>query len=289
MGSALQSPGEKAFGFVNIVILALVSFVMLYPLWHVMSVSFSAQSEVLKGGLFWLPRQFTGDAYMKIFSSDFIWTAYRNSIVVTLVGTLLSVFITATTAYPLTQEKMPMQKLVSMLILFTMIFNGGIIPFYLVVKMTGLLNTLWALMIPSLLSAFNVFLMLSFFRSLPAELEESAKIDGANTLRIFFVIVLPLSKPILATIALFEGVGLWNNFFHPLIFLSDKDLYTLPLLLKDIIAGQAYAEMSGEYADTATESVISATIIATLVPILLTYPFLQKYFAKGVMLGSIKS
>lgn len=289
MGTALQSPGEKIFSFFNIVILALVSFIMLYPLWHVLSVSFSSQTEVLKGGLFWLPKQFTIEAYHKLFSSDFIWIAYRNSIIVTVLGTFLSVFVTATTAYPLTQEKMPMKNLVSMLILFTMIFNGGIIPFYLIVKMTGLLNTLWALFIPTLVSAFNVFLMLSFFRSLPAELEESATIDGANTLRIFFSIILPLSKPIIATIALFEGVGYWNNFFHPLIFLSDKDWYTLPLLLKDIIAGQAYAELSGEHSDSATESVVSATIIATLVPILMSYPYLQRFFVKGVMLGSIKS
>jgi len=262
---------------------------MLYPLWYVLSVSFSSQFEVMKGGLFWWPKEFTFHAYFKIFSSDFIWKAYRNSILVTVAGTALSVFVTATTAYPLSKDNMPLKKAISLLILFTMLFNGGIIPLYLIVKMTGLLNTLWALFIPSLVSAFNVFLALSFFRSLPAEIEESATMDGAGTLRVFFSIALPLSKPILATLSLFHGVGYWNNFFHPLIYLSDKDLFTLPLLLKDIIEGQAYAQQTGQFDDTATQSVISAMIIATLVPILMTYPFLQKYFVKGVMLGSIKS
>jgi ABC-type glycerol-3-phosphate transport system permease component len=163
------------------------------------------------------------------------------------------------------------------------------IPTYLVVKQLGLLNTHLALIVLNLVSSFNVIVMLNFIRTIPEELEESAMMDGANPIHIFFRIIIPLCKPVLATLALWVGVGLWNNFFQALIYLNDKKLTTLPLLLRNIIAGQQQFEEMGQLADSSTESVIAATIMISILPIIAVYPFLQRFFAKGVLLGSIKA
>jgi ABC-type glycerol-3-phosphate transport system permease component len=206
-----------------------------------------------------------------------------------LVGTALSVILTASTAYPLVKSGLPGKNFVTFLILFTMLFSGGIIPTYLLVKSLGLINSLWALIIPGAISAYNVLVMRSFFANLPVELEESATMDGANPIRIFFTIIFPLSTPVLATIALWEAVGLWNNFLQALIYLNDRSKYTLPVLLRDIINGQQQLQQAGIFSDTSSDSVIAATIVMSILPILCVYPFLQKYFTKGVMIGAIKS
>jgi ABC-type glycerol-3-phosphate transport system permease component len=170
-----------------------------------------------------------------------------------------------------------------------MLFGGGIIPTYLLVKNLGLINSLWSLIVPTAISAYNVIVMRSFFVGIPAELEESAMIDGANPLRIFFTLILPLSTPVLATIALWDAVGIWNNFLQALIYLNDRDKFTLPIMLQQIIIGQQQNMNEGINSDTSTDSVIAATIILTILPILCVYPFLQKHFVKGVMIGAVKS
>lgn len=284
-----KSIGERVFEWGNYGFLILLSVVTFYPLWHEISISLSTSSLAMKGGLFLWPRGFTLDAYGQVLSSSFIWLAYRNSIIVAVVGTIFHVLFTATTAYPLNRKGLPGVKLLTILIIFTMLFSGGLIPTYLLVKSLGMINTLWALMIPGLISAFNVIVMQSFMRSIPEEIEESATMDGANPLRIFFTIILPLCKPVLATIALWECVALWNNFMQALIYLNDKSLYTLPLLIKEIIAGQQTASDSGQFTVFSAESAVAATIIVSIIPILAIYPFLQKYFMKGTMLGSVKS
>ncbi|MFD0959989.1 carbohydrate ABC transporter permease [Paenibacillus chungangensis] len=201
----------------------------------------------------------------------------------------MSVLVTSATAYPLNKTTLLWRKVWISLILFTMLFNGGLIPTYMVVKSLGLIDSLWALIFLNIVSAFNLIIVMNFMRTIPEELDESAMIDGANPIRIFFSITLPLCKPVLATLALWTGVGLWNNFMQALIYLNKKSLMTLPLLLKQIIAGQELLNETGQLADSSTESVIAATIMVAIIPILGIYPFLQRYFTKGIMLGSIKS
>ncbi|MBP1965052.1 carbohydrate ABC transporter permease [Paenibacillus aceris] len=281
--------GERVFEWSNYVFLTLLSVVTFYPLWHEISISLSSAAGAMRGGLFLWPRGFTLEAYGSVLSSSFIWLAYRNSIIVAVLGTVMHVLFTATTAYPLNRKSLPGVKVLTFLIIFTMLFGGGLIPTYLLVKSLGMVNTLWALMIPGLISAFNVIVMQSFMRTIPEELEESATMDGANPLRIFFTMILPLCKPVLATIALWECVALWNNFMQALIYLNKKSLFTLPLLLKEIIAGQQLAAQTGQFTVFSAESAIAATVILSILPILAVYPYMQKYFMKGTMLGSVKS
>jgi len=280
---------SRLFDSFNGLILILLSAITLFPLWHELSLSLSSKTEALQGGFFFWPRSLTFHAYTSVMSSDYIWTAYGNTIFITIMGTVLSLLVTSSMAYPLAKRTLPWKNVWLIVILFTMIFSGGMIPVYLIVKQLHLLNTLWALIIPNLASAFNIIIVINFIRGIPDEIEESAMIDGANPVRIYFSIIVPLCKPVLATLALWIAVGLWNNFFQALIYLNDKSLTTLPLLIRQIIAGQQLAEETGQLADSSTESVIAATIILSIIPIIAVYPFLQKYFVKGVMLGSVKS
>lgn len=280
---------SKFFDVGNSLFLLLLSAITLYPLWHEISLSLSSKAEALRGGFFFWPRGLTMQAYTSVLSSDYIWVAYGNTIFITVVGTVLSLFVTSSMAYPLAKRTLPLKNVWLSLIVFTMIFSGGMIPVYLVVKQLGLLNSLWALILPNLVTAFNVIIVINFIRGIPEEVEESAVMDGANPIRIYLSIIVPLCKPVLATLALWIAVGLWNNFFQALIYLNDKSLTTLPLLIRQIISGQQLAEQTGQLADSSTESVIASTIILSIIPILAIYPFLQRYFVKGVMLGSVKS
>jgi putative aldouronate transport system permease protein len=285
----MQSNKISLFGVINGALLITLAVITFYPLWHVISLSLSTSEQALRGGLFLGPRNFTISAYEIVLKSDYLWVAYKNSIIITVVGTLFSVMFTAMTAYPLIKNQLPGKNAITALILFTMLFSGGIIPNYLLVKELGMINSLWALIVPGMISAFNVIIMLNFFRAIPEEIEESATMDGANPFRIFFTIILPLSTPVLATVALWEAVGQWNNFFQALIYLNDKHLYTLPVLLREIIDGQQAEELTGKLSESSRESVVGATIVLSVVPILAVYPFMQKYFTKGAMLGSVKS
>lgn len=269
--------------------LSLLSLITLYPLWREVAISLSSRDEALRGGMFFWPKEFTWSAYTHILRADYVWSAYGNTVFITVVGTLLSLLFTSSTAYPLVKKTLPWRRGVTLLVLFTTIFNGGLIPTYLVVRQLHLVNTIWALIVLNLISAFNVIIMISFMRTIPDELEESATMDGANPIRIFFRIILPLCKPVLATLALWTAVGLWNNFYQAFIYLNDPSLTTLPVMLRLIIVGQQETSALGQVNDSATESVIAATIMVSLVPILIVYPFLQKYFIKGALLGSIKA
>lgn len=279
---------DKLFDILNGMFFIIVSIIMLYPFWQEVCISLSSGAEATRGGFFLLPRRFTTEAYAVIMSTSFIWTAYRNSIFTTIAATVLGVFFTALTAYPMSKRKLPGNKAVTFMVVFSMIFSGGIIPTYIIVNKLGLTNSLWALVLVPLIGPFNTIVMRNFFEAIPEEIEESAFIDGANPLRIFFTLVLPLSKPVLATISLWIAVFTWNNFMGALIYLNDRDKYTLPRLIRDVIGGQMFARETGEGGQLAIESVIGATIVATVLPIMCIYPFLQKYFVKGVMVGSVK-
>lgn len=286
--TAKKSASDRLFEIVNCTILILLSIIMIYPFWHELCLSLSSSAEATRGGFFLLPRQFTLDAYKLVTSSSFLWTSFYNSIFCAVLTTLIGVLFTAMLAYPLSKKELIGNKFFSFIIVFCMIFNGGMVPTYLIVKNLGLVNSLWGLILMAIVTPYNTIVMKNFFTSLPAELEEAAFIDGAGPLRIFFTIILPLSKAVLATISLWLAVASWNNFMNPLIYLNDRELFTLPLYIRQVIEGQALARTTGEGAQTAVQSVQGASIIITVVPILCIYPFLQKYFVKGVMIGAVK-
>jgi putative aldouronate transport system permease protein len=279
---------DKLLDFAIYAFLLFAAIVTFYPFWYEICVSFSSYEQAVIGGIFILPREFTFRAYIDVISTKSIWIAFKNSALTTITGTILSVFITALTAYPLSKRRIPGNKFMVGLVLFTMLFGGGMIPLYIVVNKLGLINSLWSLVLPTLISSYNVFIIKNFFEAIPEEIEESAFIDGANPIQVFLKLILPLSMPVIATVSLWVAVGTWNNFYNALIFLNKRDKYTLPLLIRDIIQGQQQARETGEIGKSALESVIAATIVISIIPIVCFYPFLQKHFVKGVMIGSVK-
>lgn len=279
---------DYLFEVINCAILILISIIMIYPFWHELCLSFSSSAEATRGGIFLLPRQFNIGAYKLVTRSPFLWTSFYNSIYCAVLTTLIGVMFTAMLAYPLSKKELMGNKFFAFIVVFCMIFNGGLVPTYLIVKNLGLINSLWGIILMAVVTPYNTIVMKNFFASLPTELEEAAFIDGAGPLTIFFTIILPLSKAVLATISLWLAVASWNNFMGPLIYLNDRELFTLPLYIRQVIEGQELARTTGEGAQTAVQSVQGASIIVTVIPILCVYPFLQKYFVKGVMIGAIK-
>ena len=286
--TAKRNLSDRLFEIINSIILICISLIMLYPFWHELCLSLSSAAESTRGGIFLFPRQFTIDAYKLVVRSPFIWTSFYNSIYCAILTTLIGVLFTSMLAYSLAKKAVMGNKALSFFVVFCMIFNGGMIPTYLIVKNLGLVNSPWALILMAIVTPYNTIIMKNFFTSLPAELEEAAFIDGAGPLRIFFTIILPLSKAVLATVSLWLAVASWNNFMMPLIYLNDRELFTLPLYVRQVIEGQFLARSTGEGAQSAVESVVGATIIVTVAPIVCVYPYLQKYFVKGVMIGSVK-
>ncbi|MDR0655164.1 MAG: carbohydrate ABC transporter permease [Treponema sp.] len=287
------SKSEKIFAWFNYCFFVILCFVMTYPFWHVIMMSLSSSEATLKGGLFLWPKGFNLDVYVQVFKNPQIYTGYQTTLMVTISGTIFGVLFTAATAYSLSKKYLPFSSVLMLLVLFTMIFNGGMIPNYLLIKNLGLINNRLALILPGLINAFNVIIMKTFFLSLPSSLEESAKIDGANDVYIFVTIVLPLSKAVLATIALFMAVGYWNDFFSTVLYINVGEKWSMQAVLRFMITNtaQAFARAGVSVQDytNVTEATIKAgSIVVATVPILIVYPFLQKYFVKGVMLGSVK-
>ena len=288
-----QTKSEKVFTVFNYAFFFSLCIVMVYPFWHVLMYSFSDVTQAARGGLFLLPRGFTLSTYNAVFSSPSIWTGFRVSMIVTVVGTIAGTFLTALTAYPLSKKRLRFGGFFMFLVFFTMLFNGGMIPNYLLIRDLGLLDHMGALILPGLISAFNVIVMKSFFTSLPESLEESAKIDGASDLTVFFRIILPLSTAVIATIGLFIAVAYWNDFFSSVLYINTRSGWALQMVLRDLLTNtQAAMQAAGvnvtHSMTFSAETVQSAAVIIATVPILLVYPFVQKHFVKGVMLGSVK-
>ena len=270
-------------------IMAFVLVVTLYPLLHVIAVSFSESSAILQNKVGIIPKGFSLDAYAKILETMKVPRAFMNSVLYTVVGTTINLAMTALMAYPLSKPNLIGRGVFMKLIVFTLLFNGGTIPTYLVVQSLGLIDSMWSLVLPNAIWTMELFIQVSFYRSLPASLFESAKLDGASELTILLRIVLPLSKASLASIALFYFMGHWNSYFLPLIYLSSGEKFPLQLVLKDMLISDS-TMVSGlvESAALTPAAVKNATIFVTMVPVMLVYPFAQKYFVKGVMIGSIK-
>lgn len=281
------------YDYIIILTLILVSLVMLYPFWHELMYSFSDPVKAATGGVFLLPRGFNLKSYWSVLRNKSVWTGFRVSILVTAAGTFFGVLVSSMLAYALSKKEMPGRKVLIGMVFFTMLFGGGMIPNYLLVKELKLIDSYGALILPGLLSAWNIFILKNSFAAIPASLEESARIDGANDLTIFFQIVLPLSKAVLATIALFTAVGYWNDYFSTILYIVSKDKWSLQAVLREILSSAQSAMSSSGISVRAEEAISSetvkaATIMVATVPILLIYPFVQKYFIKGVMVGSVK-
>ncbi|MFC7750715.1 carbohydrate ABC transporter permease [Paenibacillus thermoaerophilus] len=285
--------GEKLFDGFNYVFLTLFAFSAVYPFINILSISFSTPAAANAYGLKFIPKEFTLEAYRAVFDNKVIWTGYYNTIIRTGVGTALNVLFTVLCAYPLSKRYLPNRNLYTSLIVFTMFFSGGLIPTYLLIKSLGLLDNRLVLILPGLIAAFSMIIVRNYFMSLPEEIEESAKIDGANDVRILFSIVLPVSLPIIATIALWYAVAHWNAWFDALLYISDPNKTVLQTVLYKIIIQGSPQFQQFETFDPSVQSVTpdiikAATVMVATVPILCVYPFIQKYFVKGVMIGSLK-
>ncbi|MFD0678251.1 MULTISPECIES: carbohydrate ABC transporter permease [unclassified Paenibacillus] len=284
---------QKSSGFevINYALLGLMALLMIFPFWNVLVMSFSTSHLVYEGQLLFWPKQWTTAAYNVVFQNRQFIQTLQNTVFITIVGTAISMVLTTTLAYPLSKRTVKGASAMLFIAFFTMLFNGGIIPSYLLVKQLGMLNSLWSLIIPSALSVFNLMIMVSFFRSLPSELEESAKMDGCNDIGVLLRIIVPISLPVIATLTLFYAVSKWNIFFQAVMYNSDVSKMTMQVLLRQILVQMTSdavdAAMSGDTPKIGVTVKMAMIIIAT-VPILLIYPFLQKYFAKGAMIGSVK-
>jgi putative aldouronate transport system permease protein len=275
-------------------VLAVFGLATLFPIYFVFIMSITPYSEVMRnGGFVILPHSATLEAFKAIFSSPVVPRALRITVTVTLVGTLCNLAVTMLLAYPLSKKFIPGRSAILLGIVFTMLFSGGLIPLYLVVRATGLLDTIWSLIIPGLVSTFNLLIMKTYFENLPAEIEEAARVDGCGEVQTLLRIVLPLSAPILATLGLFYAVGHWNNYFSGIMYLSDKSLYPIQVVLRNMIQTQSISQdlliqNPLLLQQLPPETMKMATVVVAILPILIVYPFLQKYFIKGMLIGSIK-
>ena len=285
-----NTPTGRVFDFFNFIIMGLFAFITLAPFLYVFAGSFATELEITTRSFFLIPRNITTEAYRFIFVTGTVIDSMIRTAGVTVVGTLIQLFFTFTFAYPLSRKNLRGRSLIMKLVLFTMLFSGGMIPTFQVVRSLGLLNTYWALILPIAISPFNLIVIINNFKRFPVELIEAAHIDGCSEMKTFLKIVLPLSKPIIATFALFYAVGLWNDFFSAFIYITDASMWTVQVVLRQVVT------LSATTMDTVVEGILEvpqtavrfATIIVATLPILCVYPFLQKHFAKGMMVGSIK-
>lgn len=287
-----KTRGEKIFGVFNIIILSALLVATLYPCLYVLFASFSEPMEFYRSSkLLIKPAGFSLVSFKAVFENSLIWTGYANTIFYTVVGTFCSVLATVIAAYCLSRKDLRGKNIITMAMVFTMYFSGGMIPNFLVVRSLKLLDTRAAMIIPGLISTYNFIIVLTYFKGLPESLEEAAIIDGANEWTVLFKILLPLSKPVVSVIALYYMVGIWNNFMSALLYINSDSKYPLQLVLREILfQGEANAKNLAQVNDVqaSEETIKYAVMVVSTVPILCVYPFIQKYFVKGVMIGAVK-
>lgn len=288
-----RSFGEKAFDVCNIALLAFLAILWTYPFIYTLSMSLSTAAEASREGFHLFPREISFFSYKAVLSNPNILTGYYNTILRTVLGTVLTLLASCIAAYPLSRKEMPQKSMIIFFIVFTMLFSGGMIPNYILIKELGLLNTVWALVIPTLLSGFNIIIMKNFFQSIPESFVEAARIEGAGEWTILFKIFIPLSKPVLATVALWTMVSHWNSWLDALIYITDDNRQVLQIFLQRIVIESSSTLMDMGVTDQAItqftpETIKAATVIVTILPIICVYPFMQKYFVSGIMLGGVK-
>ncbi|MBP1988793.1 carbohydrate ABC transporter permease [Paenibacillus eucommiae] len=294
MSTIRKRTGEKVFDVLLYLLLLLIMFITLYPFWNQVALSISDDVSAYSTGMLLFPSKISLDSYGLVLQYKLLWIGYGNTILRTILGVSLSIVFTSLTAYPLSKEGLPWNKLFTTFILITMLFNGGLIPNYFLIKNLGLYDTIWALVLPGMIGAFNVFIMRNFFRSIPESLEESAKMDGAGYILIFWKIVIPLSKPVLATVAMWVAVYHWNAWFDSMIYISDTSKQVLQVVLRKIIVENNVEDLNavlyqmGEKSRFSGRQLQATMIMCSLIPMLIVYPFVQRHFVKGIMLGAIK-
>lgn len=288
-----RSFGERLFDAGNIAVLSLLSVVTAYPFLYVLIASLSDPAWIVQTrGILLYPKGFNFEAYKLVFQNPSILTGYANTLFIVVVGTAINLVMTSLGAYALSRQNVMWKKPIMFGIVFTMFFNGGLIPTLLLVNGLGLMDSRWALILPTAMSVYNLIIMRTAFQGVPVSLEESAKLDGANDFVVLFRIFVPLSMPVIAVMILFYGVAHWNSWFNALIYLRTRDLYPLQLILREILITNSTDSMmtsvGGDDRSSVGETIKYATIIVSTIPVLCLYPFLQKYFVKGVMIGAIK-
>ena len=285
------SRGYRVFQVVNTLILAGVVAVTLYPFLNILAQSFSSESAIRQGHVNLIPRGFNLTTYKTVMSDSSFWENYRNTVEYTVVATAISMVLTTCYAYVLSKKHVKGRSALVGIALFTMFFNGGLIPNYVLIAQFGLRNTIWAIVLPNAINVFNLLVMKAFFESLPTELEEAAAVDGLGTYGILWRIVLPLSKAVIATMILFYAVSFWNSWFSAFLYMDRSDLFPVTVYLRNLIAGAT--SVANEQMNNGTQLQIAAniqavTVVLVAVPILSVYPFIQRYFVSGVMLGAVK-
>ena len=284
--------GEKIFSFFNTIFLIFVAFVSVYPLLYTLSISLSSAAEAARMGFHLYPREISLSAYKMVFANEELYQAYGNTIARTVLGTAGALIVTSMFAYPMSRSHMPLKRPIMLILIFAMLFDGGIIPLYLLIKNFGLIDNRLVYILPSLISAYNCIILINSFKALPESLMESAKLDGASEMTILFRIIIPLSKPVLATVGLWAAVGHWNTWMDGLLYINSNDKQILQIFLQRIVKQSQLSMESGltnvDVMSYTSETITSATIMVTILPILLVYPYIQKYFVKGIMLGSVK-
>ncbi|MDR1902606.1 MAG: carbohydrate ABC transporter permease [Treponema sp.] len=297
MNTKRGHPRIELFDIVNYILMVCMMFVMLFPFWYSVAGSLNEGMDYLRGGIYFWPRAFTLANYHAVFKDKTIWNSFFVSAAKSILGSLSACLVTALAAYAMSRPQLKMKKFYAILIAITMYFGGGLIPYFILINNLGLYNSFWVYIIPGLFSVWNMIIFRSFFVDIPGSLIESAKIDGANEYHIFFRIIIPLSKAVLAAILLFSMVGHWNSYFDSMMYTSSSSLQTIQLFLKRVITdSSAAASMAGIASRTIPAQVMKinpqtlklAAMVVTAFPILCVYPFLQKYFVKGVLIGSVK-
>jgi putative aldouronate transport system permease protein len=288
-----QSLSERLFSSLNAILLTGFAFLAVYPFLYTLSISLSTASEAAREGLHLLPREISVTAYQMILRNPEILAGYANTLFRTIAGTLATLFFTCLCSYPLSRRYMPHRRIYTFLVMFTMLFSGGVVPMYLLMKNLHLIDNRLVYILPLLTSAFNVVIVKNFFQQLPESLAESAKIDGANEFRILFSIYMPLSKPVLATLALWTAVTHWNMWFDALIYINSDSKQVLQTFLQRVVIDSSTAliekgVVNPDVTQFTPETVKAATVVVTMLPVLLIYPFIQKYFVKGIVLGGVK-
>ena len=284
-----SSLGDKIFNICNITILTLVSLLTLYPFWDSLVVSLSPLHVYLANPILLWPREISFEAYRFILGLDELWRSYANSIFRTVVGTAINMFVTTMAAYVLSKRDLPGQRIIMFLIIFTMMFSGGLIPTFLIVRALGIMNTQWALIWPVTVITFHLIILRNFFSGLPAEIEESAMIDGCTEIGILYKIVLPVSKPAIVTIALFYAVFHWNDFFMAVLYITSRDEWPLQLFLRSLLfEDEAVLLGGGETLFLLGQPMKMATVMVAVIPIMCVFPFFQKHFIQGTMVGAVK-
>lgn len=291
MNNRRVSGSERYFDILIYAVLIIWGIFILFPLLYVLMTSFATEKEYLTRGFFIIPKEWTWDAYLYLLANDSFSQSFKNATVITAIGTAISIAITTLMAYGLSKKWLKGRNLFNFMVVFTMLFSGGMIPTYLIIKQFGLIDTFWSLWLPGAVAPFYMIVMRSFFSSIPYELEESARVDGCGEWRMFFSIMLPLSKPSIATFVLFYMVGFWNTYFSALIYLNDSNMWPLQVFLRQILV----LNTSMDETATLMEQVIvytpgarMAAIVVSALPMMVIYPFLQKHFNKGMLLGSLK-